>query len=277
MADLESLVRESAFAVGLIASFIGGTLATAAGALPALFLRSLRAATGNDLLSFAAGIMLAATVFSLLIPSLSLAQAQLGGPAAAGAACIFALLLGGVALWLLHRIAPHEHFTKGHEGPGGARWPRVWLFVAAMTIHNFPEGLSIGVSAGSQSLGVLLPVTAGIGLQNLPEGLAVAMALRAEGYARHVSFGTAALSGAVETVGGVIGVGLTAISAALLPGALAFAAGAMLFVVSNEVIPETHRAGAGARATASLMLGFALMMFLDTALAGLVGAGPAEA
>lgn len=269
--DPGALLRDHPFAIGLLASFVGGTLATAAGALPALFLRSLSAAAHNALLSFAAGIMLAATVFSLLLPALEFADEQLGGPLLGALSCIFALLIGAIALWSLHRVTPHEHFAKGREGPERRLWSRVWLLVIAITLHNFPEGLSIVVGAGSQSLDILMPITFGIGLQNLPEGLAIAMALRGEGYSRGTAFGAAALSGLVETVGGALGVGLTAISAALLPGALAFAAGAMLFVVSNEVIPETHRDGEGARATASLLVGFSLMLFLDVSLTAVFG------
>ncbi len=263
----------SPFAAGLVASFIGGTLATAAGAVPALFLRSLRPSVSNGLLSFAAGIMLAAAVFSLLLPALALANERFGGPVPGVLMCMAALLAGGAGIFAIHHFTPHEHFLKGHDGPRARRLSRVWLLVIAMTIHNFPEGLSIGVGAGSGSLQILLPVTFGIGLQNVPEGLAVAMALRGEGYSRALAFWTAALSGLVETFGGLFGVAVTTISAMMLPAALAFAAGAMLFVVSNEVIPETHGTGQGARATATLMVGFALMMFLDTAVTALPAAG----
>jgi zinc transporter, ZIP family len=268
--DLATLVREEPLVVGLFASLLGGTLATTLGAVPALFLRRLSEPVHNVLISFAAGIMLAATVFALLLPGLEEAEGQLGGAIPAVLLCILGLLLGALALWSLHGVTPHEHFAKGREGPERLQWSRVWLFVIAITLHNFPEGLSIGVGAGSRSLDVLVSITVGMGLQNIPEGLVIAMALRGEGYSKRVAFGAAFVSGLVEAVGGVIGVLLTVAAAIMLPVALAFAAGAMLFVISNEVIPETHR-GSGTRATVGLMIGFALMMFLDIAVGEFLG------
>jgi zinc transporter, ZIP family len=260
--DLAAFARDAPFAAGVAASFVGGTLATALGAGLVYLVRDLSARLANALLAFAAGIMLAATVFSLLLPGVSAAEPIVGaGPPAALA------MIGGASLWAVHRFVPHEHFTKGAEGPQAAKLARIWLFVIAITVHNFPEGLSIGFGAASGDARVGAGVTLGIALQNIPEGLAVAVALLGQGYSRAQSFLVGASSGAVELVGGAIGAGLLQISAVLLPGALGFAAGAMLFVISNEVIPETHREPYADSATAALFAGFALMFVLDTTLA----------
>jgi len=258
-------------AAGVAASVFAGAVLTALGAVPVFAVRALRPRTEVALLGFAAGVMLAATFFSLLLPALALGEAQLGGRGAAVVGAIAALFVGALALQLAHRLAPHEHLLgKGREGgtpgPAGARIERIWLFVIAITIHNVPEGLSVGVAAGSGDAARGLAVMTGIGLQNMPEGLAVAVALRSLGYAPRAAFAAAAFTGLVEPIGGVIGAGAVALSTALLPWALAFSAGAMLFVISDEIIPETHRPGTAGGATASLFAGFAVMMLLDATL-----------
>jgi len=151
----------------------------------------------------------------------------------------------------------------GREGPEAASLRRVWLFVIAITIHNFPEGLAVGVGFGADGLSGGLPLAIGIGLQNAPEGLAVAVALLGEGYSRVRAWGIAALTGLVEPVGGLIGAGIITMSQPLLPWGLAFAAGAMLYVISHEIIPETHRSGHQNRATLGLAVGLVVMLFLD--------------
>jgi len=261
--DLASLTP---FQAALVASLAGGFAATTIGAFPAFFVQSLSPRASNAMLAFAAGVMLSATFFSLILPSIELGVTALGGRgnAALGTAC--ALMIGGAALWATHTFVPHEHFIKGAEGPLRERLARAWLFVLAITVHNFPEGMAIGVGVGSGDADIGLKVTTAIGLQNLPEGLAVAMALVGQGYTRTYAVLVAAVSGLVEVVGGALGAGVVALSSALLPGALGFAAGAMLFVISNEVIPETHRAGYSASATAALFVGFATMLVLDVAL-----------
>jgi ZIP family zinc transporter len=265
MDALQAIFRDSPFLTGLGASVVAGAGATALGAVPIAFVSRLSDSFTNLLLSFAAGIMLAATMFSLLLPGLDAASAGFG--ARTGALLVIAsLALGGVTLSLAHRYAPHEHFCKGCEGGQTRRFARIWLFVIAITIHNFPEGLAVGVGAASGDLATGLGVTLGIGLQNMPEGLAVAAGLMALGYGRATSFGAAVVSGLVEPVGGAIGAAAVAFSATLLPWALGFAAGAMLFVISSEVIPETHRSGFERGATAALFTGFCLMVFLTAAL-----------
>jgi ZIP family zinc transporter len=272
------LVSQSPLLAGLLASLVGGTLATTAGSALVFLVRSLPERTANAMLAFAAGVMLAATVFSLLLPGIEAAKPLLGGEARAVLGMIAALGLGGLALWAVHRAVPHEHFTKGaeggmkggadggHDGPARQRHARVWFFVLAITLHNFPEGLAIGFGAASGDLKVGAGVTLGIGLQNIPEGLAVALSLLALGYTRSQAFLVGLASGAVEFVGGAMGALLLQISGVLLPGALGFAAGAMLFVISHEVIPETHRANNADSATAALFVGFSMMVFLDVVL-----------
>lgn len=264
---LANFASASPMLAALLAATLGGLVATSVGALPALFVNRLSERATNTMLSFAAGVMLAATVFSLLLPGLELAEPLFGGARSGALAVVVAMMMGGLSMFVLHRLLPHEHFEKGHEGPEHAsRLARVWLFVLAIALHNFPEGLSMGVGAASGDEQVGLGVTLGIGLQNIPEGLAVAMSLVGLGYTRLQGFGVAALTGLVEIVGALTGAGLLSVSQALLPVALAFAAGTMLFIISDEVIPETHRAGFGDSATASLFVGFGLMFFLDVAL-----------
>ena len=257
----------SPFMLGVLASVVAGFGATTLGAVPVLFLASMKENTRNLLLAFAAGIMLAATFFSLLLPALDHAAQSLGNASSAALGVIAALLTGAVVMHLAHSLAPHEHFgMKGREGADASRLARVWLFVIAIALHNFPEGLAVGIGAASGDLASGMGVTFGIGLQNLPEGLAVAVALRGEGYTRKAAFLVAALTGALEPLGGVVGAGALALSGGLLPWALAFAAGAMLFIISSEVIPETHRHGVERGATTALFGGFVVMLYLDVAL-----------
>ena len=251
--------------IGSLGSLAAG-LATGVGALPILVRAEWSAAARAMMLSIAAGVMLGATVFSLLLPSIAIVQ-EAGGSEARGvlvASC--GLLLGALAIWGLNAIVPHEHFVKGREGIDEPALGRTWLFVLAITLHNFPEGMSVGVAYGA-GVPTGLAVTAGMALQNLPEGLAVAAALMVTGATRGRAFGIALLTGLVEPIGGLVGALAVSFVEALLPWALAFAAGAMLFVISGEVIPETHRAGLEKRATFSLVVGFVVMMMLDVLLA----------
>jgi len=257
----------SPLAAALLASTLAGGLATAVGGLPVWFFRTLHARASNAMLAFAAGVMLAATVFSLLLPALASSADQYGSRLAGVLATNAAMAVGGLVLWLVHRHVPHEHFTKGYEGPARERVARVWLFVLAISVHNFPEGLAVGVGAASGDAAVGLGVSLGIALQNVPEGLAVAMALRGQGYTRRRAFLVAALTGLLEIIGGACGGLAIEVSRAMLPFGLGFAAGAMLFVISNEVIPETHRPPHADAATAALFGGFSIMMLLDTVLA----------
>ena len=241
--------------LGFLASLAAG-LATGVGALPVLFVKRPSKRYLDLMLGFAAGVMLAATAFSLLIPAI-----EDGGAWVA----VGGLLLGALVLHLIDRFVPHEHFIRGHEGPS-SRLRKIWLFVIAITIHNFPEGLAVGVGFGGGALGPAIALAVGIGLQNMPEGLAVALPLVGEGYSRRRALLYATLTGLVEPIGGLIGVALVLIARPLLPWGLAFAAGAMLFVISDEIIPESHRNGHERLATFGVMIGFAVMMLLDVLL-----------
>jgi len=247
---------------GLFAAF-----ATALGTLPVLLSQQFSQRTYDSMLGFGAGVMLAASSFSLVIPALSAAKAQGAGGWGAGSIVGGGILLGAALLLAVDRLVPHEHFVKGLEGPQARAIKRVWLFVLAISLHNLPEGLAIGVAfAGSDPVGATALAT-GISIQDVPEGMVVALALRSVGYGRFLSAGLGVLSGFVEPVAAVFGAAVIGISAGLLPWGLALAAGAMLFVISHEIIPESHRKGHEAYATGGLMLGFVVMMVLDTALA----------
>jgi ZIP family zinc transporter len=250
---------------GFLASLAAGAM-TGLGALPVFLPFRISARAQDVLLGFAAGVMLAASAFSLIVPGLEAAAADYGGKLPAALTVGAGILLGAVALWLINEHVPHEHFILGREGVMSTSLRRIWLFVIAITLHNFPEGLAVGVVYGSGHLGNASALAIGIGLQNLPEGLAVALALSGEDYSRGQAFTAALLTGMVEPVGGLIGVGAVTIAAPLLPWGLAVAAGAMIFVISSEIIPETHRQGFKLEGTFGLMVGFVVMMVLDTTL-----------
>jgi ZIP family zinc transporter len=170
--------------------------------------------------------------------------------------------IGALAIAALHRTAPHEHFGKGHEG-ANARLSRVWLFAIALALHNVPEGLAVGVGVASGDAEVSWPVTWAIAVQNVPEGLIVAVAFRAAGQSLATALLVTAATGLVEPVGAMLGFAALQVATSLLPGALAFAAGAMLFVVSHEIIPESHREGRSSAATFGVVAGVLTMLQLD--------------
>ena len=248
-------------ALGAVASLVAG-VATGVGALPVLFTRNVSQRAQDVMLGFGAGVMLAATSFSLIVPGIEAG----GGDVAAAFVVAAGIGLGGLFLWLLEHYAPHEHFLKGREGAERTQLSRIWLFVIAITLHNFPEGLAVGVGFGTGDLREGLTLATGIGLQNLPEGLVVALALVGQRYSVGRALLVALCTGLVEPIGGIIGAGLVSVSQPLLPWGLAFAAGAMLYVVSDEIIPETHRKGFETEATLGVMVGFVVMMVLDTTL-----------
>lgn len=240
--------------------------ATALGTVPVMFSHSLSERTQDCLFGFGAGVMLAAVAFSLVLPGLN-AAGELGhGKWGAGLVVGGAILLGAAALLFLDRVLPHEHFIKGREGKEAAKLRRTWLFVFAIALHNLPEGLAIGVGYVGGDVVQGSALATGIAIQDVPEGMVVALALLAAGYSRSFSVALGMLSGLVEPLGAVLGAVVVGWSTALLPWGLGFAGGAMLFVISHEIIPESHRKGHEVHATTGLMLGFVLMMLLDTAL-----------
>ncbi|MGC8820439.1 MAG: ZIP family metal transporter [Fervidobacterium sp.] len=244
----------SDFVKGVIYSSLAG-LATVFGAIPLLLVhKHFGEKLIDTLLGMAAGIMLAASAFSLVIPSLE-----------SGGIFRFAVgfFLGAIMVDLMDKFSPHEHFLKGHEGVDAKRLAKIWLFVIAITIHNFPEGMAVGISGYTPQA---LSVAIAIGTQNIPEGAATMVALMNAGYSVKISLLVTFLTGVVEMLGGAFGAGLILISKSLLPYMLAFAAGAMVFVVSDEVIPETHLRGNERLATYFLIFGFFIMSALDVLL-----------
>lgn len=245
---------------------LSGFAATALGAVVAIILRDIASRTQDIMLGFAAGMMLAASSFSLILPGIEAAQALCGNQLLAACVVVVGLALGVALMIGLDRFVPHEHQESGRRGPDSQRINRVWLFVLAITLHNLPEGMAIGVSFANGDMKVGLPLTTAIAIQDIPEGLAVALALRVTGISAWRAALIAIGSGLMEPLGAIVGVGVSSGFALGYPVALGLAAGAMIFVVSHEVIPETHRNGHETPATLGLMLGFGVMMFLDTAL-----------
>jgi ZIP family zinc transporter len=245
---------------------------TALGAAAVFFFREIDRKVLDAMLGFAAGVMIAASFWSLLNPAIEMAEAA-GGPAWVPATAGF--LTGGAFLWLVDRLLPHLHAGLPTDQAEGVRtgWQRSVLLVSAITLHNIPEGLAVGVAFGAVAAGLpsatlagAMALAIGIGIQNFPEGAAVSIPLRREGVSRLKAFWYGQLSATVEPVAGVIGAVAVLMMRPILPYALAFAAGAMIFVVVEELIPEAQQAQNTDVATVGAMLGFAIMMTLDVAL-----------
>ena len=245
---------------------------TAAGAALVFIGKELSRKTLDGMLGFAAGVMIAASFWSLLAPAIEMSE-DLGQPGWLPPAIGF--LLGGIFLRLVDKVLPHLHINApiGEAEGISTRWKKTTLLVLAITLHNIPEGLAIGVAFGAvaydlptATLGGAIALAIGIGIQNFPEGTAVSMPLRREGVSRGRSFWYGQLSGTVEPVAAVIGVLFVLVARPMLPYALSFAAGAMIFVVVEEVIPESQRGGNTDIATLGAMVGFTIMMVLDVAL-----------
>lgn len=252
--------------LGLVGSTLAGLL-TGVGALPVLFAREIRQRTQNLFLGFGAGVMLAATAFSLIVPGLEAAQ-DLGLGRLFSALVVSAgILAGGLALVRIGSWLAAHHLGSGLYAEDVAGRARVLLFILAITLHNFPEGLAVGVGFASGDVANGTALAVAIGLQNMPEGLAVAMAAIAAGDPPRRAFLVGLLSGVVEPVGGVLGAGLVFLAAPFLPVAMGFAAGAMLFVISEEVLPEINRERNGGLNSVGLLTGFVVMMMLDVVLA----------
>jgi ZIP family zinc transporter len=245
---------------------------TALGAGLVFFFRTINRKVLDAMLGFAAGVMIAASYWSLLAPAIEMAE-ESSLPAWVPATSGF--LLGGAFLWIVDKLLPHLHPgfpTEEAEGLSSS-WQRSVLLVLAITIHNIPEGLAVGVAFGalaadlpSATIGGAIALAIGIGIQNFPEGTAVSVPLRREGFSRLKSFWYGQLSGVVEPVAGVLGAVAVIYMRPILPYALAFAAGAMIYVVVEELIPESQLEKHTDVATIGAMLGFAVMMTLDVAL-----------
>ncbi len=248
---------------------------TAAGAALVFGTKNVPRGLLDSMLGFAAGVMIAASFWSLLAPAIELSE---GGALPVWVPPVVGFLAGGIFLRLLDRLLPHLHpGMKMSEAEGiHTSWRRSVLLVAAITLHNIPEGLAVGVAFGAVGLGIsegvpeatlgaAVALAIGIGLQNFPEGTAVAMPLRREGMSRGKSFFYGQLSAVVEPVAAVVGAAAVILATPILPYALAFAAGAMIFVVAEELVPEAKR-GSPDIAAMALMVGFVVMMTLDVAL-----------
>jgi ZIP family zinc transporter len=256
---LESFRESGPIGQALVAT-LGTYLFTALGTLPVLFLRSAPRRLMDALMGFAAGVMVSASCWSLLTPAMDMAGVT---PAVLG------LLAGGTVFFLFDRLLPHLHpefpLEAKPEGPA-VRWRRPVLLMIAITAHNFPEGLAVGVAYGGGDMGAATALAIGIGLQNIPEGLAIALPLRREGMHPAKAFWYGQLSATIEPVAGILGAYLVLASRSFLPYGMAAAAGAMLYVVVEELLPETTRSGTIDVATGGFLGGFTVMMALDNAL-----------
>jgi ZIP family zinc transporter len=249
---------------GLLASILAGA-ATGAGALPIWIYRNVSERSLHIMLSWAAGVMLAATAFALIEPGIEYGNALWADHGTYIVA--FGMILGAGFLELTDRFFPHSHLPAHHnhyDNPAALR--KLWLFIAAITLHNFPEGLAVGVSFGSGNWQNGTSLAFAIGMQNMPEGLAVALPLVAMGYSRGYALAIATLTGLVEPIGGMLGIISVSAFTSFLPIGMGFAAGAMLFVIVEDIIPETHSRGKLRPATFALLLGFIVMMMLENLL-----------
>jgi len=244
---------------------------TALGASLIFFTKNVSRKLLDGMLGAASGVMIAASFWSLLEPAIDMSYdlaVPIWFPAFVG------FLVGGGFLWMVDKLLPHLHLGQDISQAEGLKssWERSILLITAITLHNIPEGLAVGIAfvaasqAGGAGIASAIALSIGIGLQNLPEGLAVSAPLRREGWKRRKAFFYGQFSGMVEPIAGVIGAALALTMEPILPYALAFAAGAMIYVVAEELIPESKREGHSDIPTIGVMLGFAIMMVLDVAL-----------
>lgn len=259
----------------IIQALFGGLFTwglTAIGASLVFFFKRIEKHMLNMMLGFAAGVMIAASFWSLLAPAIEFSRSAGQSPWFAAAV---GFLLGGGFIRLLDLVVPHLHLSKcKHQAEGvPTELSRATLLFLAITLHNIPEGLAIGVAFGAAGLGIsdasvigAIGLTIGIGIQNMPEGAALSIPLRGEGMSRKKAFHLGQLSAIVEPISAVIGATTIILIQPIMPYALAFAAGAMIFVVVEELIPESQSAGSTDLATLGLMVGFTVMMILDVAL-----------
>jgi ZIP family zinc transporter len=245
---------------------------TALGSAMVFFFKTINKKILNSMLGFAAGVMIAASFWSLLKPAIELAESNGDTP---WVPALIGFLAGGVFLFCSDKLLPHLHMFLSTDKAEGIKttWQRSVLLVMAITLHNIPEGLAVGVAFGALAsnpdtgaLAGAVALAVGIGLQNFPEGAAVSIPLRREGFTRLKAFNYGQLSGIVEPVAGVLGAYLVTQVMPLLPYALSFAAGAMIFVVVEEIIPEAQTGNETDLSTVGAMLGFSTMMVLDVAL-----------
>ena len=245
----------------LTALGVGGS--TVLGALMGFSSRKLSHKFSDIILSFAAGVMLAAAILGLILPSL-----EYGGKWGL-LTTVAGIFVGAICLNLVDKLVPHLHRLAGVEDedhPNNAKLSKVLLFVTAIAIHNLPEGIAAGVGFGSGNATDALLIAGGIALQNIPEGMVIIAPMLAAGVSNKRTFFIAMLTGLVEVVGTLLGYFAVSLASAVLPFALAFAGGTMLYVISDEMIPETHAHGEQRGATYALLVGFCLMLVFDVLL-----------
>ena len=241
-------------------------MATAIGTLPVLFAQGFSQRSYDCMLGFGAGVMLGATAFSLIIPALAASRAA-GASQMSSSAIVGGAILGGAVLTLLmDSLVSRNSVALADRHAASESLKHAWMFVAAVALHNVPEGLAIGVAYAGPDLDGARTLATAISIQDVPEGLVVALALRTVGYGRVVSAFLGAASGLVEPLAAGVGAVLIGLATDLLPVGLALAAGAMLFVIVHNVIPESHKNGNATASSVGLTCGFALMTVLDTAL-----------
>lgn len=269
---LNDLLEYNPIFLALTASLITW-FGTALGASMVFFFKEINKKVLNSMLGFAAGVMIAASFWSLLNPAIEMAEAQGMKPVVPA---VFGFLAGGAFLYFADRLLPHLHLGMPMEKSEGIKtsWQRSVLLVLAITLHNIPEGLAVGVAFGVLSsnpdmsaLSGAIALAVGIGIQNIPEGASVSIPLRREGLSRFKAFNYGQLSGIVEPIAGVLGAYLVSVITPILPFALAFAAGSMIFVVVEELIPSAQTGQETDLSTIGAMFGFATMMLLDVAFA----------
>ncbi len=245
---------------------------TAVGAACVFLFNKINEKLLDSMLGFAAGVMIAASYWSLIAPAIELSE---GKDIPVWLPPTIGFLLGGIFLFIMDKLLPHLHIDKPVEEAEGphTKWERSILLVSAITLHNIPEGLAIGVAFGAvaanieaASLTAAVALAIGIGLQNFPEGVAVSMPLRSDGMSKGKSFWYGQLSAIVEPIAAIAGAYFVLAARPVLPYALCFAAGAMIYVVVEELIPESHSRGNTDIATMATMFGFTVMMILDVAL-----------
>lgn len=241
----------------LTAVGVGG--ATVAGALVGFLFQGLSHKFSDIILSFASGVMLAAAILGLILPSLEYGNIVM---------TISGIFVGAVFLNLVDKLVPHLHSMAGgdSESHNNAKLNKVLLFVMAIAIHNLPEGIAAGVGFGTDNVSRAFMIAAGIALQNIPEGIVIIAPMLAAGVSKSRTFAIAMLTGIVEVVGTIVGYLAVDISVSILPLALSFAGGTMLYIISDEMIPETHAHGEERGATYALLVGFCLMLLMDTML-----------
>lgn len=269
--SLEKFLNYNPILLALIATLFTWFL-TALGAGMVFFFKKIEKKVLNSMLGFASGVMIAASFWSLLNPAIEMAE---GGSTPSWVPAVVGFLAGGAFLLLVDKLLPHLHMGLPRDQAEGisTSWKRSVLLVLAITLHNIPEGLAVGVAFGALAnnpdpamLAGAVALAMGIGLQNFPEGAAVSIPLRREGFSRLKAFNYGQLSGVVEPIAGVLGAYLVLSMEPLLPYALSFAAGAMIFVVVEELIPESQTGNETDLSTVGAILGFATMMLLDVAL-----------